>query len=64
MSVVLQHPQTDEQYLKFGSTIHLYKFFKVLCGRNCFACFNTPMTRENLIEIVSTCFFQVRCLLI
>ena len=45
MSVVLQHPQTDEQYLKFGSTIHLYKFFKVLCGINCFACFNTPMIR-------------------
>ena len=43
MSVVLQHHQTEEQYLKCGSTTLLCKLFKIFCGRNCFACFNTAM---------------------
>ena len=48
MSVVLQHPKTEQQCLKCGSTMLLYKFFKMFCGRNCFVCFNTPMARETL----------------
>ena len=59
MKVVLQHPQTDEQYLKCGSIMLLYKFFKMFCGKNCFACSNTPKARETFLEIVSTCYFQV-----
>ena len=61
MSVVLQHPQTEEHYLKCGSTMLLYRVFKIFCGRNCFGCFNTHMARETFLEIASTCFFQVRC---
>ena len=62
MSVVLQHPQIEEQYLKCGSTMLLYKFFKIYHCRYCFVCFNTPMERESFLEMVPMCFFQVRCL--
>ena len=58
MPVVLQHPQTEEQYPMCGSTILLYKFFKIFCSRNC-SCFNTPMERETFLEIVSTCFSKL-----
>ena len=33
ISVVLQHPQTEEQYLKYGSTMPLYKFFNCPSSR-------------------------------
>ena len=28
-SVYVQHPQTEKQYLKFGSIVLMYKFFKL-----------------------------------
>ena len=50
MSVALQHPQTEEQYRKWGSVMIIYKFF------------STPMARElprnNLdVEIFTLQFF-------
>ena len=42
MSVVLQIPHTEEQYLNCGSTMLICKFFKMFCGRNCFVCFSAP----------------------
>ena len=59
MSVVLQNPQTEEQYLKCGSTRLLYMFFKIFYGRNCFACFNTPMARETFLEIFPRAFSKL-----
>ena len=56
---MLQHPQTEEQYLKCGSVMLKYKLFKMFCGNNCFACFNTPKARETFLEIVSTCFSKL-----
>ena len=46
MSVMLHHPQTEEQSRKWGSVMLIYKFLKILCGRNCFACFSTPMAEK------------------
>ena len=62
MSFVLQLPQTEEQYLKYGCAMLLYKFFKIFCGGNYFACLNAPILWEAFLKIVSRCCFQVRCL--
>ena len=59
MSVVLEHPQTEEQYLNCCSSMLLCKFIKIFCGRNCFACFNTPMAQKTFLEIVSICFSKL-----
>ena len=48
MKVVLQHPQTEEKYLKYGSIMLIYKFFKMFCDRGCFACFNTPKVSHRI----------------
>ena len=60
MSGVLQHPH--EQYRKCGSIMLVYKFFKIFCGRNCFACFSAHMVLGTFLDDISTCFFQVRSL--
>ena len=51
MSVVLHHSQIEEQDLECGSTMLIYKFFKIFSGRNCFACFSTPVAQEMFLEI-------------
>ena len=51
MPVVLQHHQTEGQYLKCGSAMLLYKIFKTFCGRNYFVYLNTPIARKTFLEV-------------
>ena len=31
----------------------------MFCGKNCFACFNTPKALDTFLEIVSSCFSKL-----
>ena len=50
-----QQPQTEQQYQKRGSTIPVYRVFKVSFGRKELACFKKPTALETLVETALIC---------